>query len=126
MDDERLKSGGSVLTQRYFEEQLERVREFACRSASFTRLPTFTPRRLITTLTAADGKSYATQHFKRSATIAVVCKVNSRRAVLFLVNLASSPTAGAQRFGAAGWHKPAQGHQHNKNSQTRKNQGASE
>ena len=69
-------------------------------------------------ITAADGKSYATQHFKRSATIAVVCKVNSRRAVLFLVNLVSSPTATTD--------KPAQGHQHNKNSQTRKNQGASE
>src|SRR5690606_14636735 len=27
MDDERLKSGGSVLTERYFEEQLQRVRE---------------------------------------------------------------------------------------------------
>ena len=69
-------------------------------------------------ITAADGKSYATQHFKRPATIAVVCKVNSRRAVLFLVNLVSSPTATTD--------KPAQGHQHNKNSQTRKNQGASE
>lgn len=27
MDDQRLKSGGSVLTERYFEEQLQRVRE---------------------------------------------------------------------------------------------------
>jgi hypothetical protein len=27
MDDERLKSGGSILTDQYFEEQLQRVRE---------------------------------------------------------------------------------------------------
>ena len=27
MDDERLKNGGSILTERYFEEQLERIRE---------------------------------------------------------------------------------------------------
>lgn len=27
MDDERLKSGGSILTERYFEEQLQRIRE---------------------------------------------------------------------------------------------------
>jgi hypothetical protein len=27
MDDERLKSGGSILTEKYFEEQLQRVRE---------------------------------------------------------------------------------------------------
>jgi hypothetical protein len=27
MDDERIKSGGSILTEQYFEEQLERIRE---------------------------------------------------------------------------------------------------
>ena len=27
MDDERLRSGGSILTDQYFEEQLQRVRE---------------------------------------------------------------------------------------------------
>jgi len=27
MDDERLKNGGSILTEQYFEEQLQRVRE---------------------------------------------------------------------------------------------------
>ncbi|MHC4874828.1 MAG: virulence RhuM family protein, partial [Planctomycetota bacterium] len=27
MDDERIKSGGSILTDQYFEEQLERIRE---------------------------------------------------------------------------------------------------
>ena len=27
MDDERLKNGGSILTEKYFEEQLERIRE---------------------------------------------------------------------------------------------------
>ena len=27
MDDQRLKSGGSILTDQYFEEQLQRIRE---------------------------------------------------------------------------------------------------
>lgn len=27
MDDERIKNGGSVLTEKYFEEQLQRIRE---------------------------------------------------------------------------------------------------
>ena len=27
MDDERIKSGGSMLTEKYFEEQLQRIRE---------------------------------------------------------------------------------------------------
>ena len=27
MDDERIKSGGSILTEQYFEEQLQRIRE---------------------------------------------------------------------------------------------------
>jgi hypothetical protein len=30
MDDERLKRGGSILSERYFEEQLQRVREVRC------------------------------------------------------------------------------------------------
>jgi len=35
MDDERLKQGGSVLTQRYFEEQLQRVREIRLSERKF-------------------------------------------------------------------------------------------
>ncbi|MDR1276145.1 MAG: virulence RhuM family protein [Candidatus Accumulibacter sp.] len=35
MDDERLKSGGSVLTQQYFEEQLQRIREIRLSERKF-------------------------------------------------------------------------------------------
>lgn len=35
MDDQRLKSGGSVLTERYFEEQLQRVREIRLSERKF-------------------------------------------------------------------------------------------
>lgn len=35
MDDERLKSGGSILTDRYFEEQLQRVREIRLSERKF-------------------------------------------------------------------------------------------
>lgn len=35
MDDERLKNGGSVLTERYFEEQLQRIREIRLSERKF-------------------------------------------------------------------------------------------
>lgn len=35
MDDERLKSGGSILTEQYFEEQLHRVREIRLSERKF-------------------------------------------------------------------------------------------
>jgi len=35
MDDERLKSGGSILTEKYFEEQLQRVREIRLSERKF-------------------------------------------------------------------------------------------
>ena len=35
MDDERIKSGGSILTERYFEEQLQRVREIRSSERKF-------------------------------------------------------------------------------------------
>ena len=35
MDDERLKNGGSVLTEKYFEEQLERIREIRLSERKF-------------------------------------------------------------------------------------------
>lgn len=35
MDDERLKNGGSILTEKYFEEQLERIREIRMSKRKF-------------------------------------------------------------------------------------------
>ena len=35
MDDERIKSGGSILTERYFEEQLQRIREIRLSERKF-------------------------------------------------------------------------------------------
>ena len=35
MDDERLKSGGSILTEQYFEEQLQRIREIRLSERKF-------------------------------------------------------------------------------------------
>ena len=52
-------------------------------------------------ITAADGKSYDTQHYSLSAIIAVSYKVNSERAVQFRKwatgNLTVRPDAGAYR-----------------------------
>ena len=42
MDDERLKNGGSILTEKYFEEQLERIREIRMSEKNFIKkLQTF-------------------------------------------------------------------------------------
>jgi hypothetical protein len=38
MDDERLKNGGSILTEQYFEEQLQRVREIRLSERKFKNL----------------------------------------------------------------------------------------
>lgn len=35
MDDERLKNDGSILTKKYFEEQLERIREIRMSERKF-------------------------------------------------------------------------------------------
>lgn len=35
MDDERLKNDGSILTQKYFDEQLERIREIRLSERKF-------------------------------------------------------------------------------------------
>ena len=35
MDDERIKSGGSILTEQYFEEQLQRIREIRLSERKF-------------------------------------------------------------------------------------------
>lgn len=49
MDVERLKQGGSVLTDKYFEEQLQRVREIRLSERKFyQKSPIFMLRRLIT------------------------------------------------------------------------------
>lgn len=37
MDDERLKKGGSILTEKYFEEQLERIREIRMSERKFNQ-----------------------------------------------------------------------------------------
>ena len=50
MDDERLKRGGSSLSERYFDEQLQRVREIRLSERKFTRRsPTSTLRPSTTT-----------------------------------------------------------------------------
>lgn len=35
MDDERLKNGGSILTEKYFEKQLEKIREIRMSERKF-------------------------------------------------------------------------------------------
>ena len=79
MDDERLKRGGSVLSDRYFEEQLQRVREIRVRQLPCTQhltilgraqrpaTPTFThPRR-------ARSRSWAPRSRPRASSAAWGC-----------------------------------------------------
>ena len=59
MDDERLKSGGSVLTEKYFEEQLQRVREIRLSERKFYQKITD----IYATALDYDSSATATQRF---------------------------------------------------------------
>lgn len=59
MDDERLKSGGTVLTERYFEEQLQRVREIRLSERMFYQKITD----IYATAIDYDRTAQATQRF---------------------------------------------------------------
>lgn len=59
MDDERLKSGGSVLTEKYFEEQLQRVREIRLSERKFYQKITD----IYATAVDYDVTAQATQRF---------------------------------------------------------------
>ncbi|MDO8810554.1 MAG: virulence RhuM family protein [Gallionella sp.] len=59
MDDERLKSGGSVLTEKYFEEQLQRVREIRLSERKFYQKITD----IYTTAIDYDVTAQATKRF---------------------------------------------------------------
>ena len=59
MDDERLKSGGSVLAEKYFEEQLQRVREIRLSERKFYQKITD----IYTTAIDYDVTAQATQRF---------------------------------------------------------------
>ena len=59
MDDERLKNGGSVLTQQYFEEQLQRIREIRLSERKFYQKITD----IYATAIDYDSQAQATQRF---------------------------------------------------------------
>lgn len=59
MDDERLKSGGTILTDRYFEEQLERIREIRLSERKFYQKITD----IYATAVDYDPKAQATRTF---------------------------------------------------------------
>jgi hypothetical protein len=59
MDDERLKSGGSVLTEKYFEEQIQRVREIRLSERKFYQKVTD----IYATAIDYDVTAQATQRF---------------------------------------------------------------
>ena len=67
MDDERLKSGGSILTDQYFEEQLQRVREIRISERMFYQKITD----IYATAIDYDLMAQATKRFLR------LCKINS-------------------------------------------------
>ena len=59
MDDERLKNGGSVLTEKYFEEQLEKIREIRLSERKFyQKITDIMPQHLITTAQQRPQKSF--------------------------------------------------------------------
>ena len=62
MDEERLKNGGSILTEEYFEEQLERIREIRTSERKFYQKVTD----IYATSIDYDKNAASTKHFYAS------------------------------------------------------------
>lgn len=101
MDDERLKSGGSVLTEKYFEQLLERIREIRLSERKFYQKITD----IYATALDYDPKSAATQRFfatvqnkmhyaihGNTAAELIVARANAEKEHMGLTTWAAAPT----------------------------------
>ena len=86
MDDERLKSGGSVLTEKYFEQLLERIREIRLSERKFYQKVTD----LYATALDYDPKSAATQRFFATVQNKMHYAIHGNTAAELIVERASS------------------------------------
>ena len=109
MDDERIKSGGSILTVQYFEEQLQRIREIRLSERKFYQKITD----IYATAVDYDVTAQATKRFfatvqnklhwaihGRTATEAIVDRANAEKRHMGLTTWKDSPKGKIQKYDA--------------------------
>jgi hypothetical protein len=107
MDDERIKSGGSILTEQYFEEQLERIREIRLSERKFYQKITD----IYVTSLDYDPSATATKRFfatvqnklhwaihGRTAAEVIVDRANHEKQNMGLTTWKDAPTGKIQKF----------------------------
>ncbi|QIL44411.1 virulence RhuM family protein [Acidovorax sp. HDW3] len=96
MDDERIKSGGSILTEQYFEEQLQRVREIRLSERKFYQKITD----IYATAIDYDVSAKATQRFFATVQNKLHWAIHGQTAAEVIYHRAD---AGQQHMGLATW-----------------------
>lgn len=86
MDDERLKSGGTVLTKQYFEEQLQRIREIRLSERKFYQKITD----IYSTAIDYDRSATATQRFFATVQNKLHWAIHGRTAAEMIVDRANA------------------------------------
>ena len=102
MDDERLKNDGSVLGKKYFEEQLQRIREIRLSERKFYQKITD----LYATSIDYDGTAAATQRFFATVQNKLHWAIHGQTAAELIVNRAD---AAKDRMGLTTWKDAPKG-----------------
>jgi hypothetical protein len=102
MDDERIKSGGSILTEQYFEEQLERIREIRLSERKFYQKITD----IYATAIDYDLTAQATKRFFATVQNKLHWAIHGQTAAEVIVNRAD---AEKQHMGLTTWKDAPQG-----------------
>ena len=107
MDDERLKNGGSVLTDKYFEEQLERIREIRLSERKFyQKITDIYATSIDYDLTAASTKRFFSTvqnklhwaiHGQTAAEV-IVSRANAKKEHMGLATWKDAPRGKLQKF----------------------------
>lgn len=102
MDDERIKSGGSILTEQYFEEQLQRIREIRLSERKFYQKITD----IYATAIDYDVTAQATKRFFATVQNKLHWAIHSQTAAEVVVNRAD---ADKQHMGLTTWKDAPRG-----------------
>ncbi len=105
MDDERIKSGGSILTDQYFEEQLQRIREIRLSERKFYQKITD----IYATSIDYDITAQATKRFFATVQNKLHWAIHGQTAAELIVNRAD---AEKQNMGLTTWKDAPQGKIH--------------
>ena len=102
MDDERIKSGGSILTEQYFEEQLQRIREIRLSERKFYQKITD----IYATAIDYDVTAQATRRFFTTVQNKLHWAIHGQTAAEIIVNRAD---ADKQNMGLTTWKDAPRG-----------------